>query len=103
MPVSSALQHAEDADPVQVQPQNDSQVLREASKTAVSQRTSPPEAVLPLPVPVVIVFVLVVGALANTHFDPLAAGIADVDISQINLVALRPVLALALATKGLDL
>jgi hypothetical protein len=73
--------------------------MAHGAQSSTSQRTSPPEAVLPLPVPVVVVFALVVGALANTHLDPLTAGIADVEIAQINLVAMRLVLCLPLAAE----
>lgn len=49
--------------------------------------------------PVVVVLALIVGALANTHLDPLAAGISDTEIAQINLVARRRVLCLAFAAE----
>ena len=48
-------------------------------------------------VPVVLIPALVVGALADTHFDALATDVADVEITQIDLVALRPVLRLTLS------
>jgi len=43
-----------------------------------------------LAVLVVVVFAGVVGALADTHFDALAPDVSDVEITQIDLVALRP-------------
>lgn len=61
---------------------------------------SPPEPVLSLAVLVVVILALVVGALADSHLDPLATDVADVEIAQIDLVALRPVLRLALAPEG---
>ena len=46
---------------------------------------------------VVVVFAGVVGALADTHFDALPPDVAYVEIAQIDLVALRPVLRLTLS------
>ena len=63
---------------------------------------SAPEAVSPLASSVVVVFAGIVSALADTDLDAISAQVADVQIAQVYLVAVGPVLGGTLAAECTD-